>query len=158
MVALLQQRQSTYLPVDRAPSSSESRWAQQIGVTQFGVFPIIVAGTIVGCLYVDRTSSASAPDRAALEYIKSLCSVVVMAIDARRRNSSANAAAALPTAPVAAVGQTPLTAHEKSTLVLRVLRGEPLDTVAHTASVSVAQLEHWRAAFLDGATASLQND
>ena len=56
-----------------------------MGAAQFGVFPIIVAGTIVGCLYVDRLTRDTPPDRVALEYLKSISHVVVRAIEARRR-------------------------------------------------------------------------
>jgi hypothetical protein len=85
VVSALQQRQPLYLPTDRAPTVQEARWAHQMGVAQFGVFPIIVAGTIVGCLYVDRLTRDAPPDRVALEYVKSISHVVVRAIEGRRR-------------------------------------------------------------------------
>jgi HD-like signal output (HDOD) protein len=156
VVALLQQRLATYLPVDRTPTAAETRWAQQIGVTQFGVFPIIVSGTIVGCLYVDRPTHAAPANRAAIEYVKSLCGVVVMAIEARRRGAAASNASVERHPEPASHGT--LTAQQKSALVLRVLRGEAVETVADTAGVSVAQLDRWRAAFLAGAAANLQRD
>jgi len=169
VAALLQQRQPLYVPVDRAPTAQESRWAHQMLVAQFGVFPIIVAGTIVGCLYCDRVAREPMPDRVALEYMKSLCAVVVKAIEARRRA----AAVAPPVAPAPAltvVTTQPTTpqptrtlmtsapsAEEKSALVLRVLRGESVQAVAESAGVAAAQVEAWREAFLEGAMRRLSD-
>lgn len=169
VAALLQQRQPLYVPVDRAPTAQESRWAHQMLVAQFGVFPIIVAGTIVGCLYCDRVAREPMPDRVALEYMKSLCAVVVKAIEARRRA----AAVAPPVAPAPALtvaATQPTTpqptrtlmtsapsAEEKSALVLRVLRGESVQAVAESAGVAAAQVEAWREAFLEGAMRRLSD-
>lgn len=92
IVSATQQRQAVYLPVDRAMNVIEARWASPLSIAQFGVFPIVVAGKIVGCLYCDRTTDTSlaaiTPDRATLRYVKSLSDVVVSAIAARRRPSA----------------------------------------------------------------------
>ncbi|MBL0173358.1 MAG: HDOD domain-containing protein [Gemmatimonadaceae bacterium] len=152
VVAMMQQRHATYVPVDRAPTSSETRWVQQVGAAQFGVFPIAVARTMVGCLYGDRADGEPVPDRVALEYVKSLSAVVVKAIEARRRASSvATHTVPHPTRPSPDVSSP----DGKSALVLRLLRGESPATVAASASVSVEQLEAWRAAFLEGAMTRL---
>lgn len=154
VAALLQQRQPLYVPVDRAPTAQESRWAHQMLVAQFGVFPIIVAGTIVGCLYGDRVAREPIPDRVALEYMKSLSAVVVKAIESRRR-----AAAVVPTVDTAHRTRTLTTsapsAEEKSALVLRVLRGESVQAVAESAGVDAERIEGWRVAFLEGAMTRL---
>ncbi len=165
VVNALQQRQPLYIPVDRAPTVQESRWAQQMGIAQFGVLPIIVSGTIVGCVYVDRVSKDPVPDRVALEYVKSISHVIVRAIEARRRAAHAHPAppVATPEAPAAivpAVDETPvgLSAAQKSELVLRVLRGESVEVVAQSGGVDAEQLEQWRTAFLAGALARLGGD
>lgn len=168
VVALLQQRQPTYLPVDRALTPAEARWAQQIGAAQFGVFPIVVAGTIVGCLYCDRLTREPATDRVAAEYVKSLTAVVVKAIEARRRAASGrhvdvvSAAFVAPEpvreAPQVSVVASPLSAAQKGELVMRALRGESAESVARSAGVSAAELNSWRDAFLAGAMARLSAD
>lgn len=50
-----------------------------------------------------------------------------------------------------------MTAKRKREAVLRVLRGEPLETVAREIGVTVADLSHWRDRFLDGGAASLKS-
>ncbi len=89
VVTATQQRAPLYLPTDRPMNAIEARWAGTLRVAQFGVFPIVVAGKIVGCVYVDRTMdgemAAMTPDRATLRYVKSLSEIVVTAIAARRR-------------------------------------------------------------------------
>jgi HD-like signal output (HDOD) protein len=84
VVAALQQRQPVYVPADRAMTVQDVRWAHSMGVAQFGVFPILVSGTTVGCLYVDRVAREPVPDRVAIEYVKSVAQSVVRAIEARR--------------------------------------------------------------------------
>lgn len=84
IVLLTQQRASVYLPTDRAFTSAEAKWAQDLGVRQFGVFPIIVLGKIVGCLYCDRVADAESPDRATVRYVKGVVELVVEAIVKRR--------------------------------------------------------------------------
>lgn len=85
VVALTQQRHSLYLPADRNLTSAEQRWALPLGVAQFGVFPLIVLGKIVGCLYCDRVGEAEVPDRATVRFTKSIADLVVDAIARRRQ-------------------------------------------------------------------------
>lgn len=84
VVTLTQQRQATYLPADRSFTQTELRWAQQMGIPQFGVFPLIVLGKVVGCLYCDRLGDAVVPDRATVRFTKSIADLVVDAIGRRR--------------------------------------------------------------------------
>jgi hypothetical protein len=84
VVALTQQRQPVYLPTDRALAVAEQRWAAEFGITQFGVFPLVVLGKLIGCVYADRRESAAPPDRATVRYAKALADVVVDAIGRRR--------------------------------------------------------------------------
>lgn len=85
VVALTQQRQATYLPADRSFTQAEIRWTQQMQIPQFGVFPLIVLGKVVGCIYCDRLRDAAVPDRATVRFTKSIADLVVDAIG-RRRN------------------------------------------------------------------------
>lgn len=99
--AALLQRHAVYLPCDRPFTEPDARWATGMGCAQFGVFPIIVALKLVGCVYVDRVNAQPLPDRLTLAYIKSLCDLVASGIAARRgapapaarpENSESNAA------------------------------------------------------------------
>lgn len=84
VVMLTQQRQATYLPADRSVTTSEGRWMQQMQIPQFGVFPLIVLGKPVGCLYCDRVGDAAIPDRATVRFTKSIADLVVDGIGRRR--------------------------------------------------------------------------
>ena len=50
-----------------------------------------------------------------------------------------------------------MTAGRKRDVVLRVLRGEPLEIVARELSVTAADVSGWRDAFLDAGAASLKS-
>lgn len=80
----LLQRHAVYLPCDRPLTEPDARWAAAMGCAQFGVFPIIVAQKLVGCVYADRVSAQPQPDRPTIGYIKSLCDLVASGIGARR--------------------------------------------------------------------------
>ena len=148
---LLLQREPVFLPLDRPMTMTELRWAGSIGARQFGVFPIVVSGKIVGCIYGDRTAGQPAPDQAALTHVTMLCDLVVKALDARRR------AAAKPSARGGSEASS-LDARAKSSLVLRLLQGVEAEALARSAGVTVAQLEQWRREFLEGALARLENE
>lgn len=148
---ILQQRKPQYLPVDRPLSIAEGRWAAAQGVTQFGIVPLVVSTKIVGCLYLDRSGPAL-PDRAALQFAREIGSVVVKAMDARRRSGAGSSTTAEhpvhePPRP-SAIAWTP---EAKGALVLRVLRGESIDVVSQSAGVPRHTLEQWSREFLAGA-------
>ena len=50
-----------------------------------------------------------------------------------------------------------MTAGRKRDVVLRVLRGEPLEIVARELSITAADVSGWRDAFLDAGAASLKS-
>ncbi|WP_411278612.1 HDOD domain-containing protein [Gemmatimonas sp.] len=171
VVTATQQRAPLYLPNDRSMNAIEARWAGTLRVAQFGVFPIVVAGKIVGCLYVDRamdgTMAAITPDRATLRYVKLLSDIVVTAIAARRRLSGVNAAVApvrhtparvVPAAPIAALvaAPGPRSGADRVALVLQLLQGASSASVSQESGVPVAQLEAWRGEVLAAAAARLQ--
>jgi len=60
-------------------------------------------------------------------------------------------------APGAPVRERRMTARRKQEAVLRVLRGEPLETVARELRVTAADLSGWRDAFLEAGEASLKS-
>lgn len=84
LVALTQLRQPVYVPTDRVPLPQELRWAQGHGASQFGVFPLLVQGKLLGALYCDRVGTVAAPDRATVRYVKSVADLVVDAVTRRR--------------------------------------------------------------------------
>jgi len=160
IAAALLQGDAVYLPVTRAMTTLEQRLAFKVGVAQFGVFPIVVDGQIVGCLYGDRqTRTTTLPDADALHYVGALTALVVTAIAARHSHP--------PTRTVAprheSTDSTELSPDElaalrpetKAALVMRLLQGETLALVAASSGVSAALLERWRGDFLAGAVARL---
>lgn len=60
-------------------------------------------------------------------------------------------------APGAPGRERRMTAKRKQEAVLRVLRGEALETVARELRVTAADLSRWRDAFLEGGAASLKS-
>jgi hypothetical protein len=84
-VALTHQRQAVYLPTDRALAATERRWAQSLGVAQFGVFPLVVLGKVIGSIYVDRVEAGPVADRATVRFVQAAVDLVVEAIALRRR-------------------------------------------------------------------------
>lgn len=129
----LLQRQPIFLPFDRALSVQEARWTASVGCVQFGVFPIIVAMKIVGCLYVDRTSDQPLYDRATHTYLKTICDLVAKAIAARRGvapTGNVSGSGVVPTPPAI----TPVTAQA----AVRPSPGEAVAQVPAAWSASLA--------------------
>ncbi len=152
------QRKVLYLPSDRAMNATELQLASSFGIGQFGVFPIVVAGQIVGCLYGDRVAREPLPDKATLQYVASLTDLVVKGIEARRRASATPSRQQMPVvAPSANAPADPstMTVESKGALVLRLLQGETAAAIAQSSGVPEAQLEQWRIDFLAGAMARL---
>ena len=158
--ALLHER-SLYLPVARPMNAMEQRLASKLGITQFGVFPIIVDGQVVGCLYGDRVAHEPLPDGGALAHLEALTLLVVQAISARR-----TAPLLPPPAPLVATrpgGVAELTERQvallepetRGALVLRLIKGETLVAVAGSSGVPAERLDAWRSEFLAGAMARL---
>ena len=160
--ALLQGR-TLCLPADRAMNTLEQRLAQKVGVGQFGLFPIIVDGQIVGCVYGDRVAADPQPDAAARQHVEALTALVVQSIEARRNTPPAPHAQRRATHDAAADDSTELTADEltqlkpetKADLVMQLLQGDTLVAVSRRSGVPAVQLDVWRSEFLAGAMARL---
>ncbi len=150
--AAVLQGKPVYVPGDRAMTVLEQRLATKLGIGQFGLFPIIVDRQIVGCLYGDRAVREPLPDAEAIAHVTALTALVVRAIELRRSTTPSSATGTTSTAPTD-VSQLP--PETKAALVMRLLQGEPLATVAATSNVSAITLELWRTEFLAGAIARL---
>ena len=137
-------RRAAIRTVNRALTSDETRWCRTVGATAFGVAPLTIDGKLVGCLYADCTNACAAVE-AAGPFLDTVAGLASRAIESRRSGQKA-AASAPPPAPTAA---------DQAALVLRVLRGEAVATVAATAGVDVAALEEWTRVFLDAAMKGL---
>lgn len=74
-----------------------------------------------------------------------------------KRGSAPGAETADIGAPGAPVRERRMTARRKQEAVLRVLRGEPLETLARELRVTAADLSGWRDAFLEAGAASLKS-
>ncbi len=160
--ALLQAR-TVYLPGERAMNTLEQRLAQKVGVAQFGLFPIIVDGQIVGCVYGDRVAADPLPDSAALQHVEALTALVVRAIAARRNapappralQRSEGGATADEGIELSADELAQLKPETKAGLVMQLLQGDTLVAVSRRSGVPAVQLELWRTEFLAGAMARL---
>ncbi len=160
--ALLHGR-TLYLPSDRAMNALEQRLAQKVGVAQFGIFPIVVDGQIVGCVYGDRVAADPRPDAAALQHVETLTALVVAAIEARRNTVAAPRTLSRGTPGSPADDSIELSTAElaqlkpetKAGLVMQLLQGDTLIAVSQRSGVPPLQLEVWRTEFLAGAMARL---
>jgi len=149
-VAMLR-RQSIYVPVERDFTAQELRFAQSLGSSGFGVFPVVVGGKLLGCVFCDRPWNAPLPDASTLAYVRSLCDGAVRGIEARTSGVVHSVAGA----PSVIVGTPVLDPARKGELILRLLRGEEAEQVGREAGVPVPLLEQWRKDFLAGAIAGL---
>ena len=119
------------------------------GAASAGLVPVTIEGTTIGALYVDRGAQSSGFDAATLAYLRRIAASASHAL-ALRRGARAAATSTTP-APAA----PPLAASDKVELVLRVLRGESMESVIEGRAVTVAELTRWRDEFLAGAMARL---
>jgi hypothetical protein len=103
----------------------------------------------VGCLYADCVSACKATE-AAGPFLETVAGLTSRAIASRRRPEEKPAAVSAPAGQLAVVSPA-----DRAALVLRLLRGESAESVAATAGVSIADLEEWRRAFLEGAVKGL---
>jgi len=76
-----------------------------------------------------------------------------------RRKRHRKSLGSAPTTPGADGGREPgrFSARRKSEVILRVLRGEPLDTSARELGVTAATLAQWREQFLAGGQGALKS-
>ena len=151
--AALLQGGSVYVPGDRAMTVLEQRLATKLGIGQFGLFPIVVDDQIVGCIYGDRSVREPLPDAEAIAHVNGLITLVVRAIKLRRSSPSPREADA--PASITPGDGAALSPETKATLVMRLLQGESLSTVAAGSGISPVTLEVWRSEFLAGAIARL---
>jgi HD-like signal output (HDOD) protein len=128
--------QGTRLPLVDAQSLRS--W----GAATASLFPLALDGTTIGAVYLDRRTTSAQVDATTLVYVRRVVAAAAAAL-ARRRGIAVAAARPEPSAS------------EKVELVLRVLRGEPLDAVASSVGVAPDRLDVWRREFLDGAAARL---
>jgi len=152
-VAMLR-RQSVCVPVERDFTAQELRFAQSLGASSFGVFPVVVGTRLVGCVYCDRPWNARLPERDALAYVRKLCDGAIKGIAARQ---SSNTPRPTVTGPQSAQRATPsYSAAFKGDVVLRLLRGEDLTTVSAELAIPHLVLERWKGEFLAGARAGMR--
>jgi transposase-like protein len=78
---------------------------------------------------------------------------------AKRRRAGKSLGPAAPAASGGESGGEPgrFSARRKTDAILRLLRGEPLDTLARELGVTAATLAHWREQFLAGGQAAVKS-
>jgi hypothetical protein len=109
------------------------------------LLPVAVDGVTIGCVYADRRVASPATDVPAIAYLRRVVAALTRAIVLRRGTPNSAPAVQSPS-------HTP---EDKAAVVLRLLRGEPAARVSADCGVSAAELDRWRAEFLDGAVARL---
>jgi HD-like signal output (HDOD) protein len=145
-------RQSVWVPAERDFTSQELRFAQSLGASGFGVFPVVLGKRLAGCIYCDRPWNSQAPDRETIAFARTTCDATVRAISERVATG----------APLAHRQPTPIrttpqySSSVKSEAVLRTLRGEDVAGVAHALGVPEHLLVRWRTEFIDGGVKGLQ--
>jgi HD-like signal output (HDOD) protein len=125
----------------------EAALAARFGSDAFAVFPVMVQGRIVGCLYFDRCTDRPAPDAATLTFLRRLRDAAARAVEITRTTMAPPRKAA--------PASKHLSPGARSQAILRVLRGEAVETVSRDVGVAVAEVELWRRDFLAGALAAL---
>jgi hypothetical protein len=140
-VAMLR-RQSVYTPVDHEFTSQELRFAQSLGASSFGVFPLVVAGRLIGCVYCDRPWNARMPDKEAVQFARDVFAGAMLGIEAR--NTSPTGIVTVAPRPGSTTPTYALDARRAA--IRRLTEGEDEDTVAAQMSVPHAVLAEWRAA------------
>jgi len=154
-VAMLR-RQSVCVPVERDFTAQELRFAQSLGASSFGVFPVVVGTRLVGSVYCDRPWNSRLPDRGTLAYVRKLCEGAVKGIEARQATHTPGRSSATGTQVVQSA--TPAySATFKSDVVLRLLRGEAAATVAAELGIAEPLMDKWKQAFLAGAVAGMRS-
>ncbi len=151
-VAMLR-RQNLYVPVDRDFTAQELRFAQSLGAGSFGIFPVVVASRLIGCVYCDRPWNAKLPDKPTVAFVREVCDGAVKGIEARQSKTPSVLQPIEVRRPTPLANRaTPLyAATVKSDAVLRVLKGESVDQVAGELAIPADKLEGWRRDFLAAA-------
>jgi len=163
LAASVARRQTVSLPGDRDFTRIEQRFAQEFGAGSFVVFPLVIAGKQLGCLYCDRAPGSPIPDAGTLAHVRAVCDGVLRGIELRKSGSGRGGGSAVAGATGAgtngkAGGEASGALHDvsfKRDAVLRLLRGEEVAVVAEGVGVPAGTLERWREAFLAGAVAGL---
>jgi GAF domain-containing protein len=130
----------------RNPSADEARLLALLGSQSALVVPLVVDGRTVGAILADRTHTPDPPDAATVNFVVHLRDRAVKAMQRARTTRDA------------APRSSTLSAEARRDLVLRLLRGEPMEVVSRDAQVPVQDLDAWRTTFLDGATKALGDE
>jgi len=83
-------RRSLLLSTETALSAAEAQLLKQVGATCLGLFPSVVDGILVGCLYADRVGAGADPSARILELVSRLRHLAARAIAAKSPSRRAN--------------------------------------------------------------------
>ena len=131
-------------------SLHEAQWLRGWGAASAGFFPVTLDGTTIGAVYVDRRALAAGFDASTLVYLRRVATFASQALSLRRTRAVSNDPDVPASCPVYG-------AAERADLVLRVLRGESMESVVEGLGVTVAELSRWRDEFLAAAVARLSS-
>ncbi|MGV3519350.1 HDOD domain-containing protein [Luteitalea sp.] len=140
----LLRRIDLFASLARNPGGDEARLLALLGSQSVLVLPLVLDHRSVGAIVADRTNTADPPDAAAVNVAVHLRDIAVRAMQRARveREDAAKVIARL--GPEA-----------RRDIVLRLLRGEPLEVVSRESQVPVRDLTSWKATFLEAATRAM---
>lgn len=140
-------RLDLFAAMARNPAADEARLLALLGAQSVLVLPLVIENRSVGAIVVDRATTPEPPDAATVTFAVHLRDLAVRAM---RRARAEREDAAKVTAQ--------LGPEARRDLVLRLLKGEPVEAVSQETRVPVKDLEAWRQAFLDAATRAFTGD
>lgn len=142
--AALLRRIELFASTARNPGADEARLLALLGSQSVLVLPLVLENRSVGAIVADRTNTPDPPDAATVNFTLHLRDIAVRAMKRARAEREE-----------AAKVTSQLGAEARRDIVLRLLRGEPLDAVSRETRVPARDLESWRTAFLDAATRAM---
>jgi HD-like signal output (HDOD) protein len=141
--AALLRRTELFAAAARNPSADEARLLAFLGAKSVLALPLLIEGRTVGAILADRLTPTP-PDAATVNFVVGLRDLAVRAMQRARAEREDATTRAERLGPEA-----------RRDIVLRLLRGEPMDVVSRDTKVPPRDLEAWTQAFLDGATRAL---
>jgi GAF domain-containing protein len=142
--AALLRRIELFASTARNPGADEARLLALLGSQSVLVLPLVLDNRSVGAIVADRTTTADPPDAATVNFAVHLRDLAVRAMQRARAEREDAAKVTAQLGPEA-----------RRDIVLRLLRGEPLDVVSRETRVPARDLESWKTAFLDAATRAM---
>lgn len=152
VAVIMLRRQGVFVPFEREMSVQEAHFAEDVGASAFGVFPIVVGTRLLGGVYCDRAVGEAVLDRGGAGFVREVCSVLERGIVARRRAAGEELGGV-----VVEARPTPSPLRETPTYakvvqreaVRRTLAGEEMQAVADELAIPTEVLKSWHGGDLE---------